>query len=77
MLEITLIVIILALAWMSVNQSRQHTAESSKQQSRSREAKKEVLRERDQLLDALGDAFLLVSETSHIVFANECARKLV
>ena len=77
MLEITLIVIILALAWMLVNQSRQHTAESSKQQSRSREAKKEVLRERDQLLDALGDAFLLVSETSHIVFANECARKLV
>ena len=77
MLEITLIVIILALAWMSVNQSRQHTAESSKQQLRSREAKKEVLRERDQLLDALGDAFLLVSETSHIVFANECARKLV
>lgn len=77
MLEITLILIILALAWMSVNQSRQHTAESSKQQSRSREAKKEVLRERDQLLDALGDAFLLVSETSHIVFANECARKLV
>lgn len=77
MLEITLIVIILALAWMSVNQSRQHTAESSKQQSRSREAKKEVLRERDQLLDALGDAFLLVSETSHIVFANECAHKLV
>ena len=77
MLEITLIVIILALAWMSVNQSRQHTADSSKQQSRSREAKKEVLRERDQLLDALGDAFLLVSETSHIVFANECARKLV
>ena len=77
MLEITLIVIILALAWMSVNQSRQHTAETSKQQSRSREAKKDVLRERDQLLDALGDAFLLVSETSHIVFANECARKLV
>ena len=77
MLEITLILIILALAWMSVNQSRQHTAESSKQQSRSREAKKDVLRERDQLLDALGDAFLLVSETSHIVFANECARKLV
>lgn len=77
MLEITLIVIILALAWMLVNQSRRHTAEGSQQQSRSREAKKEVLRERDQLLDALGDAFLLVSETSHIVFANECARKLV
>ena len=77
MLEITLIVIILALAWMLVNQRRRHTAEGSQQQSRSREAKKEVLRERDQLLDALGDAFLLVSETSHIVFANECARKLV
>jgi len=77
MLEITLIVIILALAWMLVNQSRRHTAEGSQQQSRSREAKKEVLRERDQLLDALGDAFLLVSETSQIVFANECARKLV
>ena len=77
MLEITLIVIILALAWMLVNQSRRHTAEGIQQKSRSREAKKEVLRERDQLLDALGDAFLLVSETSHIVFANECARKLV
>jgi len=77
MLEITLIVIILALAWMLVNQSRRHTAEGIQQKSRSREAKKEVLRERDQLLDALGDAFLLVSETSQIVFANECARKLV
>ena len=77
MLEITLIVIILALVWMLTSQRRRHVAEQNQRESRSREAKKEVLQERDQLLDALGDAFLLVSETSQIVFANECARKLV
>ena len=38
---------------------------------------KDALSERDQLLDALGDAFLLVNETSHIVFANASARNLV
>ena len=77
MLETALIVMILALVWMLTSQRRRHVAEQNQRESRSREAKKEVLQERDQLLDALGDAFLLVSETSQIVFANECARKLV
>ena len=77
MLEIILIVTILALAWKLASQRRRHLAEQSQQESRNREAKKELVRERDQLLDALGDAFLLVDDTSQIVFANECARKLV
>ncbi|MBT8037957.1 MAG: PAS domain-containing protein [Verrucomicrobiae bacterium] len=58
-------------------QHRQQQQALRRQEKRNREVRKEALRERDQLLDALGDAFLLVNETSHIVFANACARKLV
>lgn len=41
------------------------------------EGRKLALAERDQLLDALSDAFLLVDETSQIVFANKAAKEIV
>ena len=77
MLEALLIVILLALIGLLIWQHRQHQHDLGLQEKRNKEVRKEALRERDQLLDALGDAFLLVNETSHIVFANACARKLV
>lgn len=80
MLEITLSVLVVALACILFVQRSRHlryVADQRDREKRSREARKEVLRERDQLLDALGDAFLLVDETSQIVFANACARELV
>ncbi|NNJ87487.1 MAG: hypothetical protein HKP20_09990 [Akkermansiaceae bacterium] len=62
---------------MLIWQTRQHASDRRVQEKRNRAVRKEALRERDQLLDALGDAFLLVNETSQIVFANECARQIV
>jgi len=77
MLELILIVALIALAGFLVWKQRLHHQECKRLEKRGREARKEALRERDQLLDALGDAFLLVNETSQIVFANACARTLV
>ena len=80
MLEIVLTVVIIILVSMVFRERNKYAqlVESRREQERrEREARKEIVRERDQLLDALGDAFLLVDETSQIVFANECARELV
>jgi len=80
MLEITLSIIVVLLLWIIFQQRRRKQElleDRIERERRNREAKKELVRERDQLLDALGDAFLLVDDTSQIVFANECARKLV
>ena len=77
MLEIILTFALTALAGFIVWQQRVHQHECKRLEKRGREARKEALRERDQLLDALGDAFLLVNETSQIVFANACARTIV
>ncbi len=80
MLELLLVILIAVILWLWFRQrkiSESYLAGKREQERRNLEARKEILRERDQLLDALGDAFLLVDETSQIVFANECARKLV
>lgn len=80
MLEITLSIIFVLLLWIIFQQYRrkqQLLEDQIERQRRNREAQKELVRERDQLLDALGDAFLLVDDTSQIIFANECARELV
>ena len=77
MLDVLLIVVLLTLiAWIFL-QRRQHQSESRLQEKKNQNVRREALRERDELLDALGDAFLLVNETSQIVFANACARTLV
>jgi len=75
--EIIFTVVVLALGGFLVWQHRQHLSDRNVQEKRNREVRKEAMRERDQLLDALGDAFLLVDESSQIVFANACARTLV
>ncbi len=77
MLEILLTVVVLALGGFLVWQHRQHLSDRRVQEKRNGEVRKEAMRERDQLLDALGDAYLLVDESSRIVFANACARTLV
>ncbi|NWK57425.1 hypothetical protein HW115_17535 [Verrucomicrobiaceae bacterium N1E253] len=77
MLELLLIVIVLiTLAWAAY-QHRQHQNERELQGKLNQRVRREALRERDELLDALGDAFLLVGETSQIIFANACAKSLV
>jgi len=77
MLVPLLIVALVAMAGWMLWQQRQNQVKLRMQQQRGRELRKDALSERDQLLDALGDAFLLVNETSHITFANACARSLV
>lgn len=76
-MDVLLAVVVVALGALLFWQHRHHQQVESLQDKRNREVRKEALRERDQLLDALGDAFLLVDETSRIVFANACARALV
>lgn len=58
-------------------QRRQHRVEWRQQDKKNQRVRMDALRERDELLDALGEAFLLVNETSQIVFANAYARTLV
>jgi two-component system phosphate regulon sensor histidine kinase PhoR len=76
-LVIIIVVTLLVLTWVLRHQYVKHLEERLLQEKKGREFRKKVLQERDQLLDALGDAFLLVNDTSQIVFANACARKLV
>ncbi len=75
--ELILILLIGILGFALLRQRRQQRLLIEKQEKRNREVRRGALSERDQLLDALGDAFLLVNETSQIVFANGVARKLV
>ena len=77
MIEILLLLVIAVLVYVMLRQYRQQQQLIKQQEKRSREVRKDALSERDQLLDALGDAFLLVNDTSQIVFANVVARKLV
>jgi len=77
MLNGLLWVFIVALIGWIYLQNRQHRAERILQEKANSRVRREALRDRDELLDALGDAFLLVDETSQIVFANACARTLV
>ncbi|MFK7911571.1 MAG: sensor histidine kinase [Akkermansiaceae bacterium] len=77
MTEILLLLVIAILGYALIRQHRGRKLLVEKQEKRNREVRREALSERDQLLDALGDAFLLVNETSQIVFANAVARKLV
>lgn len=75
--ESLLVLVIAILGYAMIRQHRAQKVLIQKQKKRNREVRKEALMERDQLLDALGDAFLLVNEISQIVFANAAARKLV
>jgi len=77
MINVILLVCVFALLGWGYLLRRQHKAEKLLQEEENRRVRSEALRERDDLLDALGDAFLLVDETSQIVFANACARELV
>lgn len=77
MLYALLSILLLALIVWLVFQHRFHQSELRLQGKKNQSVRREALRERDELLDALGDAFLLVNETSQIVFANACARTLV
>jgi two-component system phosphate regulon sensor histidine kinase PhoR len=77
MMNVLLIATLLALVAWLVIQHRLHLSELRLQDKKNERVRREALRERDELLDALGDAFLLVDETSQIVFANACARTLV
>jgi len=77
MMNFILIAALLALVAWLVIQHRYHLSELRQQDKKNERVRREALRERDELLDALGDAFLLVDETSQIVFANACARTLV
>lgn len=74
---ILLTTVVLALVGWLVWQHRQHQHELRLQDQKNQRVRKEALLERDELLDALGDAFLLVNDISQIVFANACARTLV
>ena len=77
MMNVLLIASLLAfVAWLVI-QHRHHLSELRLQDKKNERVRRGALRERDELLDALGDAFLLVNETSQIVFANACARTLV
>lgn len=77
MIEITLLLVNAILGYALLRQHRQRKSAIARQEKRNREARREALSERDELLDALGEAFLLVNDTSQIVFANAVARKLV
>lgn len=77
MLELLLILLCSGLCGWLVVQHRQHQNEILLQDKKSQRVRREAVLERDELLDALGDSFLLVDETSRIVFANACARTLV
>ena len=77
MLVSLLIFVILAIGVMMIWQNKQYQDSLTDQELRGLELRKKALHERDQLLDALNDALLLVNETSHIVFANASARNLV
>lgn len=77
MTTIFLISMIIVLVWFVIKQKRDESLLIKKQESQKRKVRREALSERDQLLDALGDAFLLVNDTSQITFANAVARKLV
>jgi two-component system phosphate regulon sensor histidine kinase PhoR len=77
MLDFVLMGMLLVCAGWLVFLYRQHQSELRVQEKKNQRVRREASRERDELLDALGDAFLLVSETSQIVFANACARTLV
>jgi len=77
MLNGLLLVCVVSLVGWIFLQHRQHRAEKQLQEKANRRVRREALRERDEFLDALGEAFLLVDETSQIVFANACARSLV
>jgi two-component system phosphate regulon sensor histidine kinase PhoR len=77
MTELLLLLVIAILSYALIRQHRAQKLLIQKQKKRNREVRREALMERDQLLDALGDAFLLVNEISQIVFANAAARKLV
>jgi len=75
---ITLLILLsLGLIVLMLWQNKQYQKSLQIQDQRGRELQKDALNERDQLLDALGDAFLLVNETNHIVFANASAHRLV
>ena len=77
LLELTLAAVILVLA-IALYKQRGRAEQSRRAQiTKDEEIRQLALKERDQLLDALSDAFLLVDETSQIVFANKEARSLV
>lgn len=73
LLAIVAIVLAASMLW----QKSRYRQNLKNERKRGRRLRKEALNERDQLLDALGDAFLLVDETNHIIFANARARDLL
>ena len=76
-MELILTAVILALA-LALYKQRSLTAEWRRAQSvKNAQIHADALKERDQLLNALSDAFLLVDDTSQIIFANKAAMNLV
>ncbi len=76
-LEITLVIVIIVLVAALRKQGRKADASRMAQESKAKGEHKQLLKQRDQLLDALSDAFLQVDETSQIVFANKAAKNIV
>ena len=77
MLEAFLILVVLGFAFAVYQQKKAHRLERMEQSKRIESIKSDALRERDQLLDALSDAFLLVNDNSQIIFANKMAQDLL
>ena len=64
------------LLFISLREKRRYRAELAAWKSRLQSDTRQSRNERDRLLDALGDAFLLVDSTETIRFANKAARAL-
>lgn len=77
MIELVLLGLVFVLVGCLFMQRRRHNQELLAQGKKNQMVRREAIMERDELLDALGDAFLLVDDTSQIIFANACARRLV
>ena len=74
---VLLTVLSLVLIGVMIWQNKQYQAELKAQRESGSKRRENDLIERDQLLDTLGEAFLLVNDTSQIVFANAAAHQLV
>ena len=74
---VLLTVLSLVLIGVMIWQNKKYQAELKAQRESGSKRRENDLIERDQLLDTLGEAFLLVNDTSQIVFANAAAHQLV
>ena len=74
---VLLTVLSLVLIGVMIWQNKKYQAELKAQRESGSKRRENDLIERDQILDTLGEAFLLVNDTSQIVFANAAAHQLV